>query len=69
MKITKQQLKRIIKEELADSAGPTPDLHADVASLTEQVAALQAEMEEIRRIVHFMKRSQNRPERKNYFGP
>lgn len=47
MKLTKQQLKRIIKEELADAVDPKPDLHADVVTLIKKVGHLAADIDDM----------------------
>ena len=47
MKITQKQLKQIIREELADAGSPTPDLHADVATLIKKVGHLAADIDDM----------------------
>ena len=47
MKITKQQLKRIIQEELADTEAPNPDLRADVVTLIKKVGHLAADIDDM----------------------
>lgn len=49
MKLNKQTLIKLIKEELADSAAPTPDLHADITKLIKQIGTLQVEINDWRR--------------------
>lgn len=47
MKLTKQKLKQIIKEELADAVDPKPDLHADVATLIKKIGHLEADVDDM----------------------
>jgi len=47
MKLTKQQLKQIIKEELANTGDPTPDFHADVTKLIKKIGHLEADINDM----------------------
>ena len=47
MKITQKQLKQIIREELADTEAPKPDLRADVVTLIKKVGHLAADIDDM----------------------